>query len=228
MTTPQSTYIIIPAFNEATVIRETVEPLTQQGYRVIVVDDASHDNIQARLQGLPVIYARHEINLGQGAAIQTGIDIAREKKANLFVTFDADGQHDPADLKGMIDKLQSGGLDIVFGSRFLPGAATNMSGTRRLTLKIGRLVNYVFSGILLSDAHNGLRVFNGKAASAIDLKENRMAHASEFLLQVKKYGLQFGEYPSHIRYTPYSRKKGQSLLNSIKIFFEMILNKIFD
>lgn len=89
-------------------------------------------------------------------------------------------------------------------------------------------MNYLFTGILLTDAHNGLRVFNRRTAATIRLKENRMAHASEFLLQVKRNRLRFAEYPVHIRYSEYSRKKGQSLLNSVRIFLELLLNKIFD
>jgi len=95
-------------------------------------------------------------------------------------------------------------------------------------LKSACLLNYFFTGILLTDAHNGLRAFNRHAANSIRLKENRMAHATEFLLEIKRSWLAFAEYPVHIRYTPYSRKKGQSLLNSIRIFFELVLNKIFD
>jgi hypothetical protein len=86
----------------------------------------------------------------------------------------------------------------------------------------------VFTGILLTDAHNGLRVMNRNAAERIHLKENRMAHATEILKEIKKHSLKFGEFPVHIHYSDYSKKKGQSLLNSVRIFFDLIMNKIFD
>lgn len=221
-------YIVVPAYNEAEVIRETVLPLLKKKYEVIIVDDASTDDIYDKVKDLPVSYIRHRINLGQGAALQTGIDFARKKGAKFFISFDADGQHDAGDIEGMIRKLNEQGLDIIFGSRFLPGASGKVTPVRKMILKAGRWMNYLFTGILLTDAHNGLRVFNYKTAEAIRLKENRMAHATEFLLQVKERKLKFDEYPVLIRYTKYSRKKGQSLLNSIRIFFELLLNKIFD
>ena len=225
---PGSVHIIIPSYNEASILPETIQPLTNAGYKVIVVDDASSDNTRQILREHPIHYLRHRINLGQGAAIQTGIEYARRNGAIYFVTFDADGQHDSNDIAAMTGKLEKEGIDIIFGSRFLPGAKTNITGIRRFTLQCARWMNYMFTGILLSDAHNGLRVFNQKAAGLIKLKENRMAHATEFMLQVKKHDLKYAEYPAHIRYTDYSKKKGQSLLNSVRIFFELILNKIFD
>lgn len=225
---PENIYLIIPCFNEAEVIRSTVEEVLTSGYHVVLVDDCSTDNTKEILNGLPVIYLRHKINLGQGATLQTGIEMARKKGAEIFVSFDADGQHDVKDIEEMCKKLKEDKLDIVLGSRFLPGAISNISGSRKVFLKMASLMNFVFTGIHLSDAHNGIRVFNRNAAEKIRLKENRMAHATEFLIQIKKHKLRFAEHPVHIRYSAYSRKKGQSLLNSIRIFFELVLNKIFD
>ncbi len=221
-------FAVIPCYNEAGVIRQTVGEVMACGYRVIVVDDCSADETAKQVIGLPVFYIKHKINLGQGAALQTGIDAAMKKGADVIVTFDADGQHDVNDIAGMLKKLETEKLDIVFGSRFLPGSKTNIKNLRRLLLKLGRLMNYFFTGILLSDAHNGLRVMNRHAASVIRLRENRMAHATEFLKEVKRNGLRYAEFPVHIRYTGYSIKKGQSPLNSVRIFFDILLNKIFD
>jgi glycosyltransferase involved in cell wall biosynthesis len=223
-----SVYIIVPAYNEAEVIRETILSLLGKKYNIVIVDDASSDDTYGKIKDLPVYYLRHRINLGQGAALQTGIDFAEKKGAIFFVSFDADGQHDANDIEGMIRQLKEQEKDIIFGSRFLTGASSNITGIRKIILKAGRWMNYLFTGILLTDAHNGLRVFNRKAAKIIRLRENRMAHASEFLLQAKKNLLRFAEHPVHIRYSEYSRKKGQSLLNSIRIFLELLLNKIFD
>lgn len=225
---PSTIFAVIPCYNEAGVIRQTVAEVMACGYRVIVVDDCSADETAKQVIDLPVFYIKHHINLGQGAALQTGIDAALKKGADVIVTFDADGQHDVNDIAGMLKKLETEKLDIVFGSRFLPGSKTNIKNLRKLLLKLGRLMNYFFTGILLSDAHNGLRVMNRHAASVIRLKENRMAHATEFLKEVKRNGLHHAEFPVHIRYTGYSIKKGQSPLNSVRIFFDILLNKIFD
>lgn len=220
-------YIIVPAFNEASVIRENVKPLTEL-YHVVVVDDASTDDTFQRLWQLNINYLRHPVNLGQGAAIQTGVQYALSKGARVLATFDADGQHDPADLAGMVEMLEANKLDMIFGSRFLRGSKANLPAGRKFTLKLARWINYFFTGILLSDAHNGLRVFSRKFASTMDLRENRMAHATEMLMRVAENSSPYGEYPVNIRYTRYSRNKGQSVFNSLRIFFEIVLNKIFD
>ena len=80
---------------------------------------------------------------------------------------------------------------------------------------------------MLSDAHNGLRALNKTALEKIRITENRMAHASEILFQVKKYRLRFKEVPVHISYTRYSYKKGQTGLDSIKVFIDIVLHKLF-
>ena len=224
----KSIFVIIPCFNEARVIRQTVQEVIAAGYNVVVVDDCSTDDSYELIRGLQIDLIRHKVNLGQGAALQTGIEVAKKKGAEYFVSFDADGQHDVNDIEAIVEKLKKENLDIVLGSRFLPGAESNIKPGRKFFLKIACLMNFAFTGILLSDAHNGIRVFNKNAAEKINIKENRMAHASEFLMQIKKHRLKFAEHPVHIHYTAYSKKKGQSLFNSVKIFFELVLNKLFD
>ena len=126
MTGTKSIYVIIPCFNEASVIRKTVEEVLEKGYSVVIVDDCSWDNSKKQLSGLPLFYLRHRVNMGQGAALQTGIDFAKKKGAKYFVTFDADGQHDCNDIPAMIEFLEKENADIIFGSRFLPGSKTNV------------------------------------------------------------------------------------------------------
>ena len=128
---------------------------------------------------MPIYYLRHRINMGQGAALQTGIDFAKKKGAKYFVTFDADGQHDSNDIAGMVELIEKEKSDIVFGSRFLAGSKTNVSGSRSFCTECARYINYLVSGVLLSDAYNGLRLFDRKAAESIKLTENKMAHATQ-------------------------------------------------
>ena len=228
MSDKKTIFVVIPCYNEAGIIRETIAAIIEKDYSIIVVDDHSTDNTREQLKEIPLIYIRHRLNLGQGAALQTGISVALKRGAEYLVTFDADGQHDVNDIDGMLQKLKEDQLEIVLGSRFLPGSGGNISAGRKLLLKAACYLNYLFTGILLTDAHNGLRVMNRHAAESIHLKENRMAHATEILKEIKKHDLKFGEFPVHIHYTGYSKKKGQSLLNSIRIFFDLVLNKIFD
>ena len=141
-------FVIIPCYNEAAVIRNTVIEVLRHGYNVVIIDDSSKDNSKNELKGLPVYYLRHRVNLGQGAALQTGIDFALKKGAKYFVTFDADGQHDSDDIPGMVALLEKEKVDIVFGSRFLPGSKTNVSRSRSIALNLGRYINYFTSGCL--------------------------------------------------------------------------------
>ena len=163
-------------------MRQTVIEVLEKGYSVVVVDDCSKDGSKKQLKGLPVYYLRHKVNMGQGAALQTGIDFAKKKGANYFVTFDADGQHDSNDIEGMVESLEKNNADIIFGSRFLPGAKTNVSRSRSFALNFGRYINYFVSGIMLSDSFNGLRLLSKNAVEKIRVTENRMTHPVEILM----------------------------------------------
>jgi len=223
----KSIFVIIPCYNEARVVKNTVTGVLEKGYSVVVVDDCSKDGSKKQLVGLPVHYLRHRINMGQGAALQTGIDFAKRKGAKYFVTFDADGQHDSNDIEGMVELIENEKCDIVFGSRFLAGSKTNVSGSRTFVLNVARYVNYLVSGILLSDAYNGLRLFDRKAAESIKLTENKMAHATQIQVQAAKNRLHYSEYANSIHYNEYTTGKGLRNLDGIKIFFEILLYKIF-
>jgi glycosyltransferase involved in cell wall biosynthesis len=224
---PKTIFVIIPCYNEAAIIRQTVSDVLKKGFRVVVVDDCSKDNSKKELSGLPIYYLRHRVNMGQGAALQTGIEFAKRKGAEYFVTFDADGQHDSEDIFSMLHFMDKEKLDIVFGSRFLPGAKTNVSKTRSFALNLGRYVNYLVSGIMLTDSFNGLRVFTKSTAQKIKITENRMAHPAEFLMQTAIQKLKFAEYPVAIHYSSYSKAKGLKNRDGIKILFEIFLHKIF-
>ena len=118
-------------------------------------------------------------------------------------------------------------LILFFGSRFLPGAKTNVSRSRSFALNMGRYINYMVSGIMLSDSFNGLRLFSKKTADKINIRENRMAHPVEFLVLTAARKLKHVEYPVSIHYSDYSKAKGLKNRDGIKILFEMFLYKIF-
>ncbi len=223
----QSIFVVIPGYNEAKVIRQTVKEVLAEGYKVVVVDDCSTDNTKEVLNDLPVYFVRHKINLGQGAALQTGIELALKHGAEYIFTYDADGQHDCKDLAGMLDLMYHKKVDIIFASRFLAGSKTNISTSRSLVLNIARYINYLVSGILLSDAYNGLRLLNKKTAGNIQILENKMAHATEFQIMVAKNKFSYAEFPNSIHYNEYSKNKGLRNRDGIKIVFEIILHKIF-
>lgn len=218
-------YIIVPAYNEQSVLRRTVEELLYSYKQIVIVDDGSLTLQSDVLVGLPVTIIRHQQNLGQGAALQTGNEYALRKGANFIVHFDADGQHQVSDIKNLIDPLVHDDADIVFGSRFLD-THTKPPVFRKILLQCARYINFLYSGCLLTDAHNGLRAMNRKAAMLLQIRENRMAHASAILLSAKRQSLRLTEIPVTILYNVYTLNKGQSGWNSIRIVFDLLLHKL--
>jgi len=219
--------ILIPAYNESSVLRKVVEQLLSNSYTIIIVDDGSDIPVKDHLKGLPVIMLTHPVNLGQGAALQTGLDYLRSLDPDIVITFDGDGQHDPNDIPKLIEPILKDEADVVLGSRFLPEAKSSIPFSKKIVLQIARFVNLILSGVLLSDAHNGLRALNKNAWKNIRITENRMAHASEILFEIKKHQLRIREAPVNIQYSNYSKKKGQSAWDSIKVLFDLVLHKLF-
>jgi len=221
-------FVIVPAYNEGGVIRSTAQPLIDLGYSVVIVDDCSQDGTADALVGLPIYYLRHPVNLGQGAALQTGMRFAVLQGADVVVHFDADGQHQARDVDALVEPILSGQADVVLGSRFLRREdVLEVPFVRRLLLRCAVFVNWGLTGVRLSDAHNGFRAMSAAAAKLINLSENRFAHASEIIVQIRQFRLRFVEKPTTIVYTDYSRAKGQPMWNAISIFSEMLLRRLF-
>ncbi|MEO6713325.1 MAG: glycosyltransferase family 2 protein [Mycobacteriales bacterium] len=221
-TVPAGTWLIIPVYNEATVLAEVLQHVLSTFDGVICVDDGSSDASVAVIRGTAAHLVSHPVNLGQGAAIQTGIEYAlRQPGARYFVTFDSDGQHRVEDALSMLELLAKDEVDIVFGSRFLDDR-TKLPALKRAVLKLAVRYENATSGIRLSDAHNGLRAFNRKVAAALALKQSGMGHASEIVGKVSAGGFRYAEVPVEILYTQYSRSKGQSVLNSVNIVFDLL------
>ena len=210
-------------YNEATVVGSVIEGLLPVFPNVVCIDDGSSDGSPEVATAAGATVVQHPINLGQGAALQTGISFAlQDPQMETVVTFDADGQHRVSDAQLMVERIQNGEADIVLGSRFLDDR-TKLTPAKRLVLRTAAAQMRISTGMDLSDAHNGLRAFNRHVASRIDLTQNRMAHASEFVHQIAKMQPRYVEHPVEIIYTDYSKAKGQSLLNSVNILAELLL-----
>lgn len=220
-------WIVVPAFNESTVIGEVIAGIRTVFDAVVVVDDGSADGTAeiARRAGAHVV--RHPVNLGQGAAIQTGVEFARSRPgARVFATFDADGQHRVADVARMVDRLARDDLDIVIGTRFAaPEAAAAVPWLKRLVLRTVVRLSPRTRRLGLTDAHNGLRVFNRTVADQLDLTMTGMSHAGEFIALIAENGWRVGEEPVEVLYTEYSKAKGQPLLNGVNILVDQLLRK---
>ncbi|WP_324650802.1 glycosyltransferase family 2 protein [Georgenia sp. H159] len=215
-------WLVVPLFQEASVIGDVVEQVLPTFPHVVCVDDGSTDRSAERARAAGAVVVRHPVNLGQGAALQTGIEwVLSRTDADYIVTFDADGQHQTTDAAAMVARARDEGLAVVFGSRFLD-RRTRPGLLKRLVLKTAVLVSNRTTGLRLTDAHNGLRVIRRDAAQRLDLRQDRMAHATEIVAQLGRTGLPWAEHPVHLLYTDYSRAKGQSLLNSVNILVDLI------
>ena len=225
---PSNIWIIIPAYNESQTLPQVVAQLVPSGHRIVVVDDGSSDDSAQRVLEFPVTLLRHAVNLGQGAAIQTGLDyVLRQPSVRFIVTFDADGQHDAGDISKMIEPLLLGSFEVVLGSRFIPGGeAVGIGVWRRFVLWLAVLFTRVATGLAITDTHNGLRAFTVEAARKLSITQNRMAHASEILSQIARHHLKYCEVPVKVTYTVYSRAKGQQLIECINILWDMIAGKL--
>lgn len=238
--------VIIPVYNDRDGLKKTLSRLfaalpsvlAQIHHRnlffsIVLVDDGSAKPLSVETGGFTgsirgVYLLRHEVNLGQGAALQTGLEFALKRlDCKYFITMDADGQHLPEDLPRLMNAILNGGKDIVFGNRFDKSVKVNPPLSRRLLLKAAVVLERHISGLNLSDAHNGYRAFNRKCAEAVRLEQNRMAHATEFKQIVRRNGLVFGEVPVSIVYSDETLAKGQRNIGSLFILKDLLKAYLF-
>ncbi len=201
--------VIVPAYNEEEKIGRVIRGLFEQGLKnVVVVDDGSTDGTVAEAEKLGVKILRHEINRGQGAALETGNAYARLVNADQVVHFDADDQFNPADVLDGVSLMGQKNLDVVFGSRFIDERSKIPWLKRVIILPLSRWVNFVFTGCLLSDAHNGFRILSKNALGMLHITHDRMAHNTEIVRQVKKFHLRYAEFPVEVKYHTYGQGVG--------------------
>jgi len=213
-------WLVIPVYNEEAVIADVVTATLKTFPNIVCVDDGSRDTSAERIRGTGAHLVRHPVNLGQGAALQTGITYALGQGAEYIVMFDADGQHRVEDAEAMIAVARTGEADVVLGSRFL-NSNEEVPLLKRVVLRTVVALSRNSRRLKLTDAHNGLRVFNRAAASRLRITMNGMAHASEIVGFLASSGLRVREVPVTILYTDYSKSKGQSLINGVNILFDL-------
>jgi glycosyltransferase involved in cell wall biosynthesis len=261
------TVVVIPAYNEARTISEVVRNVREVIPDVIVIDDGSDDATAecARHAGARVI--THCINRGLGAALGTGLAAAlaaggktpargktpdfeepseagREKsgveeRADVIITMDADGQHDPVDIPALIAPIQAGLVDVVIGTRFACGKTSDVDGktpdveehatplSRRAFNSLANLLTHLLFNVRCSDTQSGFRAFSRRAASLIEIRTNRMEVSSEILAEAARLGLRITEVPVRTIYTPYSLSKGQSFAMGMRTAWSLLLRRLF-
>lgn len=216
------------------VLKETLKKILDAGYEnILVVDDGSRDDSQKIVEKIAekhkgIICVSHSQNRGGGAALETGFEYMRRyAEVEFIITFDADGQHQIEDVEKFFKAFSKyPHLEVVFGSRFLKkGSMKHIPPFRRSVLRLGKIFTKMMSGITLSDAHNGYRVFRSETLQKIHLTADSMAYASELVEQVAQHKISYAEVPVNILYTQYSLAKGQKSSNAIFIALHTIWSK---
>ena len=212
------TWLIVPCYNEGTVIFDVLTHARETFPNIVAVNDGSRDDSAAQIRAAGAHLVNHPVNLGQGAAIQTGVEYARAQPgARYFVTFDADGQHQVKDVVRMVERLRAEPVDIIVGTRFAGQDNSQVPWIKRVVLKTVVLLSPRTKKLGLSDAHNGLRAFNKKVADEMNIRMNGLSHASEIVTMIDNNGWRVDEEPVDILYTEYAMSKGQSLINGVNI-----------
>ena len=212
---------MIAAYNEAPRIGEVLHRFRDLDYQLLVVNDGSTDDTQGIAESLADACLSHPDNLGQGAALATGLSYCLQQGAEVIVTFDADGQHNPNDIGKLLESICSGGYEVALGSRFL-GNAPGIPFTRTLLLRLAVVWTRFWTGLRVTDTHNGLRAFSRHAARQLRIRENRMAHASEILDEIARLNLKWIEVPASVTYTKETLRKGQGTTKTLRILTQYV------
>lgn len=217
-------FIVVPSYNEATSIGRVIRGLFERGFtNVVVVDDGSTDDTTGVAEQAGAVVVRHLVNRGQGAALQTGDEYAYLHGAKTVVHFDADGQFNPDDISPALEALYAAQADALLGSRFLDGRSNVPFLKRHILLPLARWINFVFTGLLLSDVHNGFRILTRKALEQIHISHDGMAHNTEIVEEIRKAGLKHVEFPVQVTYHEY----GQGVSGGVKIVGDLLFRRLF-
>ncbi|MBI5411639.1 glycosyltransferase family 2 protein [Candidatus Peregrinibacteria bacterium] len=221
--------IIIPAYNEEKTIGEVLRNLPRSlrsidAVQTIVVSDGSQDRTAEIAEHAGVTVVSHPINMGAGAATQTGLRAALLSDADIMVTFDADGQHHAEDIPALIRPIQEGHVDVVSGSRFLKRQKIPL--TRRFFNLIGNIITWMLSGIWLTDSQTGMRAFSRKAAEQIEIHVNGYEFCSEIVRQIAYRGLSYTEVPVQVTYNEYTKRKGQNFATGLQTITKLVIRTL--
>lgn len=214
---------VIPAYNEEKTIGQVVADVKKHVDEAVVVDDGSSDCTALSAERAGALVFSHFLNRGQGAALETGKRAALDLGADVVVTYDADGQFVAEEIKNVVSPIFEKRADVVLGSRFLK---SEIPFSKKLFLGGAVFLTRLTSGLPLSDTHNGFRAFSREAAEKIEIKQNRMAHASEILDKISEHRLRYVEVPVTVKYFSAKVRRGQRLPDYLKILFDLALGRI--
>jgi glycosyltransferase involved in cell wall biosynthesis len=223
--------VVIPARNEAPIIAAVLAnvPAEIRSFKVLplVIDDGSDDDTMRAAQRAGAHVVRHITNLGVGAATITGFRAGLQLGADVIVTMDADGQHDPREITTLVEALIDGPFDVVIGSRLLtPGGMPISRLAANLLLNAATFLVY---GKIVSDSQSGFKAFTRRAAAKMELNCAGYEICSEIVGEIYRNDFRYKSIPVRAVYTPYSRSKGQPFLNGVNLIlglFERLVRRV--
>ena len=219
-----ATYVVLPAYNEATRIKPVLEDIARKGYNMVIVNDGSSDNTldvikQVKKEFPDKIHIFSlMINRGVGIATQTGFEAVLRFNPKYVVSMDSDGQHSADDLDEMIKPLVSGEAEAVIGVR----PFEDMPKTRSFANSVMNFLTKIFYRVDVSDSQTGFRAITVNALDKISINATGYLISSEFIREVNDNNIPFAEVPIQTIYTPETQAKGTNLTVALKILFQMI------
>jgi len=214
------TAAVIPAYMEQDTVADVIRKTKQYVDYTVAVDDGSIDDTYKNAQGADLVI-RHPVNMNKGFAMITGIDAAIREDADIIITIDADGQHDPEDIPKFISAIKEEGYDIVFGCR---GLNKNMPAVLRFGNWFLTYSTYLLHGIKVSDTQSGYRAFTADAYKKIRWTSRDYRVETEMIINTAKNRLKYSEIPISTRYL--NTYKGTTVVDGVKIFASLLTWKI--
>ncbi|MCR5026576.1 MAG: glycosyltransferase family 2 protein [Methanobrevibacter sp.] len=225
-----ATFVVLPAYNEATRIQPVIESIAEKGYNMVIVNDGSSDNTLEVILDSKKKYPNRVhvysliINRGVGIATQTGFDAVLKFNPKYIVSMDSDGQHSADDLDAVIEPLVSGRAEAVIGVRPLE----DMPKSRNIANSIMNLLTRIFYDVDVSDSQTGFRAVTIDALNKISINAQGYLISSEFIREINDNDIPFEEVIIKTIYTPETQAKGTNYKVAIKILLQMMKHKLFD
>ena len=224
-----ATYVVLPAYNEATRIQPVIESIAEKGYNMVIINDGSSDNtLDVILESKKKYPNRIHlfsliINRGVGVATQTGFEAVLKFNPKYIVSMDSDGQHSPDDLDNVIEPLVSGRAEAVIGVRPLE----DMPKSRNFANSVMNFLTKIFYGVDVSDSQTGFRALTIGALNNITINARGYLISSEFIREINDNKISFEEVTIQTIYTPETQSKGTNSKEALKILLQMMKHKLF-
>jgi glycosyltransferase involved in cell wall biosynthesis len=212
----------IPAFNEESKIAKVIVRAQRHVDRVVVVDDGSEDETALIAEKLGAQVIRHDRNLGYGGAMRTCFKAARELEADVMVTVDGDGQHDPDDIPRLVEPIRQGKADVVIGSRMLNRSPNGTPPYRNVGINLITKLSGLRSSAKVTDAQSGMRAYGPKAIASINPSELGMGASTEILGHMNLLGLNVQEIPVSVTYSGRDTSTHHPVFHGLDVLASMV------